>query len=248
MIFLACGDGNEAVYVDISAITGIKNMIEKHPVKEINRLLNASDDIYAQLSKLFGNIRVEEPHSDPLKFEGKIKLNNFPKAIDVNIDNILKKGSILHSSAWALGIVVYAGKETKIEINLKSINKKTSNVENMINEGFVILMVFLQRFIIGFVLVLQVIRYSSDAKGLIENYFLMTVLVCYVFPFSLYVSLSIIRAVQAKEIQKVMKNDICFNTTNINENLGKIEYLVTDKTGTLTENNLQLKTCYVDGK
>lgn len=99
MLLLACGNGANSVFVDISAIVGIKNMIEKYPVIEIQRLLGSSNDCEVLLKKLLGSIRVEEPHNDITQFEGKIKLNGFPKALDVNIDNMLLKGSILHSNS-----------------------------------------------------------------------------------------------------------------------------------------------------
>jgi len=38
------------------------------------------------------------------------------------------------------------------------------------------------------------------------------------------------------------------NNTAISEDLGQIEYLFTDKTGTLTENIMLFKRCFVDGK
>ena len=38
------------------------------------------------------------------------------------------------------------------------------------------------------------------------------------------------------------------NSTDLNEDLGQIEYLFTDKTGTLTENEMVFKHFSIDGK
>ena len=69
-----------------------------------------------------------------------------------------------------------------------------------------------------------------------------------IIPFSIYVILDLIRILQGKFIEwdlqlydeKENLNTLV-RTTNVNEDLGKIEYILTDKTGTLTTNKMKLK-------
>jgi hypothetical protein len=80
-------------------------------------------------------------------------------------------------------------------------------------------------------------------------------------PISLYVSLEIVKWYQAKSIEA--DAEMCYvtksasgvevrlpalaRTSNLNEDLGQIEYVFSDKTGTLTRNIMELKQCYIGG-
>ena len=74
-------------------------------------------------------------------------------------------------------------------------------------------------------------------------------------PISLYVSLEIVKWRQARSIENdtdmafVMPNGeekfAMARTSNLNEDLGQIEYVFSDKTGTLTRNIMELKKCSI---
>ena len=77
-------------------------------------------------------------------------------------------------------------------------------------------------------------------------------------PISLYVSLDMIKVVQAKLMEKDMamclvdeetgeKKFAKARTSDLNEDLGQIEYIFSDKTGTLTRNIMEFRKCSIDG-
>ena len=91
-----------------------------------------------------------------------------------------------------------------------------------------------------------------DATRVVKS--LMTFLILYnnVVPISLLVTIEVVKYVQAMLIsfdEEMEHNGILAKarTSNLNEELGQISYIFTDKTGTLTENIMEFKKCTVGG-
>ena len=83
---------------------------------------------------------------------------------------------------------------------------------------------------------------------------LMTFLILYnnVVPISLLVTIEVVKYVQAiliGEDDQMMHHGVKAKarTSNLNEELGQISYIFTDKTGTLTENIMEFKKCSIGG-
>ena len=179
------------------------------------------------------------------------------------MNEVIFRGSTLRNTPNAVGMVINTGEETKIRMNAnKSPRIKAPALQSITNK-VVIMLVF-------FVIILALfctIAYSIWSENVEENawylngahYNLGLIIVADIIlfntliPLSLYVSLEIIKVGQLLLMKDVDMYDpvsntpmIC-NTTTILENLGQINYIFSDKTGTLTDNIMRFRKLSVAG-
>lgn len=90
----------------------------------LTETVDLQDDMQL-LSKFRGEIRCEAPNNNLTKFEGTLILDGQSHAIDN--DKMLLRGCVLRNTKWCFGIVVFAGRDTKLMQNTgKTIFKRTS--------------------------------------------------------------------------------------------------------------------------
>ncbi|CAG8475237.1 6966_t:CDS:2 [Acaulospora morrowiae] len=188
----------------------------------------------------------------------------------VSINNVLLRGCVVRNTEWVIGLVMFTGADTKIMLNAGDTPSKRSRIE--IETNFHVTMNFIILFLLcfgsaiaGAIFYIQpdssadVFEYSgNDAGGAFENGFLVfwTSLILFqnIVPISLYITIEMVKTVQAYFIYSDI--DIYYpkldypctpKTWNISDDLGQIEYIFSDKTGTLTQNVMEFKKCTING-
>ena len=245
MLILTINSSECEFYVDISDVLHSKDLIQKKSLKQTQFSVANSGMNLKDLQNSIENIKVTPPNKLFDEFSGKVKLRGSPKAINVNINNLVVSGSTFTDISWVLGIVVYTGMESKLWINLnppnpfKMSNHKKLNNKVMIFTSFFILFFIVLSFFLGY------FRKNSVLEDSFQDLAVNNILIfSTIIPISLYLSFKLSKNIQVFLINK-KNSKIQVNKPEVLSQLGKIEYIITEKIGILTEDKVEVKICAI---
>lgn len=182
-------------------------------------------------------------------------------------NNLVLRGCVLRSTEFIVGLVVNTGHDVKIMQTKMETKVKSSNLEYLATKQ-IVKVIFLLIFIclvgsIGEVIFnnhwdLDSVWYiqwdrKPGATFIIQFFYLMLLHASFV-PVALYVSMAVVRFTQSK----FMRNDLemyyekldspaLVRTMTLNEELGQISHIFSDKTGTLTCNVMNFRKASING-
>ncbi|KAL8674351.1 MAG: hypothetical protein Q9168_001211 [Polycauliona sp. 1 TL-2023] len=162
----------------------------------------------------------------------------------LTIDNTAWANTVLASNATVLAVVVYTGSQTRQAMSTSPPRSKTGLLDCEINN--------LTKILCALTLSLSVILVALEGfegDETMKWYVAITrflILFSTIIPISLRVNLDMGKSVYARFIERDQGiPGTVVRTSTIPEELGRIEYLLSDKTGTLTQNEMELKKIHV---
>lgn len=195
--------------------------------------------------------------------------------VPITMNEMLLRGCMLKNSGFVLGLVVYTGNETRIQMNNRHVPFKLGSFDAYLNMQ-IILLLFLQFSIcLGMSIAGMLWRseqgifryylayndYNWESNN--ENDFLFVllnvmtnwILYSYMIPISLFVSNEIVKFWQTfiyinkddDMVDPVTEEPARSRNSNVVEDLGKIDCVFSDKTGTLTSNEMRLRAIGIGG-
>ncbi|GKU91466.1 hypothetical protein SLEP1_g5336 [Rubroshorea leprosula] len=271
MVLLSTSDPTGVAYVQTTNLDGESNLKTRYAKQETLLKINEG--------KFSGLIKCEKPNRNVYGFLANLEIDG--KLLSLGPSNIILRGCELKNTAWALGVVVYAGRETKAMLNSSGAPSKRSWLETRMNYEIITLSFFLaalctvvsvcaavwlrrHRDELDYIVFFGKQEYSTGAAKDYNYYgwgaemfltFLMAVIVFQIMiPISLYISMELVRVGQAyfmirdtQMYDEASDSRFQCRSLNINEDLGQIKYVFSDKTGTLTENKMEFRCASIWG-
>lgn len=275
VIIISTSDIEGGCYIETKNLDGESNLKNKNALRcgGSGNLKHSSD-----LGAVKFWVECDAPNGSLYTFKGTVHYENYSETGElinadereaVTADNVLLRGSTLRNTKQIIGLVIYTGDETKIMINSGITPTKQSRISRELNLSVIInfLLLFVLCFVSG---LLNGLYYnvkdnsrifyefkpygSSDASRGVIAFFVALIIYQSLVPISLYISVEIIKTLQALFIYldvKMYYERLDFpcvpKSWNISDDLGQIEYVFSDKTGTLTQNVMEFKKCTVNG-
>ncbi|NWU24440.1 AT8B2 ATPase, partial [Dyaphorophyia castanea] len=268
LLLLSSSEPHGLCYIETAELDGETNMKVRQAIPVTAELGDTS-----KLACFDGEVICEPPNNKLDKFGGMLywKENKYP----LSNQNMLLRGCVLRNTEWCFGLVIFAGPDTKLMQNSGRTKFKRTSIDRLMNT--LVLWIFGFLVCMGVILAIGNAIWEHEVgicfqiylpwdEGVHSAFFSgflsfwsYIIILNTVVPISLYVShphcsVEVIRLGHSYFINwdKKMycakrRTPAEARTTTLNEELGQVEYIFSDKTGTLTQNIMVFSKCSVNG-
>ncbi|KAF8096620.1 hypothetical protein N665_0305s0042 [Sinapis alba] len=227
------------------------------------------DDAFQSFS---GTIKCEDPNPNLYTFVGNLEFDGQVHPLDPS--QILLRDSKLRNTSYVYGVAIFTGHDTKVMQNSTKSPSKRSRIEKRMD--YIIYSLFALLVLVSFISSLgfavmtkmhmgdwwylrpdkpeRLTNPRNPFHAWVVHLITAVLLYGYLIPISLYVSIELVKVLQATFINQDLHmydsesgTPAQARTSNLNEELGQVDTILSDKTGTLTCNQMDFLKCSIAG-
>ncbi|XP_067122941.1 phospholipid-transporting ATPase VA isoform X2 [Centruroides vittatus] len=265
ILLLRSSDPQGLCYIETANIDGESNLKQRQVIRDLT-----SQNANFHPTDFNRIIECDSPNNKIYKFHGCVVSPDGCR-IAVTKENLVLRDCVLKNTDFIEGIVLYTGHETKAMLNNGGPRYKRSKLEKLMNKHILgcigILVVLCLIGAIGYGLWINSYINIKQVPFIPNNYtssspvaqgaysiFTFIIILQVIIPLSLYVTIEIIKLGQIYFIHEdvelydeISNKRVECRALNIPEELGQVQYVFSDKTGTLTENCMIFRRCTIGG-
>ena len=230
-VLLWTSDPSESVFIKTDQLDGETDWKLRNPINYTQKTLARAQDPL----NLSGYVKIEQPSNQIYEFNG-VFVNETNREADepLGLVNTLWATTVL-CSPKSLAMVVYVGLETRIAMNISESKVKVGSIDKELNRMSKIL------FAVMFIIAVLLEFMADDPSNFIVSVVKYILLLSSIIPISLRINLDFSKIVFSYKINTDTEIEAIARNSQIPEELGRIGIVLSDKTGTLTQNVMQFK-------